>query len=158
MNKLIGLLLVLFLSGTCSAQLVKKLSIDELDQYIKSAQKPMVLNFWASFCRPCVDELPYFMEAQQQYPEVELVMVSLDLPAYYPDKVESFLRAKNFIGATQFWLNETNADSFCPRIDPSWDGAIPVTLWVNPAKGYRKFVHRSMTGAQVKLAYQELTR
>lgn len=145
------------LSIITPAQTVKKVSIDELDAYIKLAQKPMVVNFWATFCRPCVDELPGFMEAQQQYPEVELVMVSLDLPGFYPDKVEGFIRAKNF-RATQFWLNESNADSFCPRIDASWDGAIPVTLWINPAKNYRKFVGRTMTNPQIKLAYQELVQ
>lgn len=158
MNKILGFLLCICLAGSSTAQMVKKISIDELDTYIKSAQKPMVINFWATFCRPCIEELPYFLEAQQQYPQVELVMVSLDLPGYFPEKVESFLRAKNFLGPTQVWLNETNADNFCPRIDPAWDGAIPVTLWINPSKSYRKFVNRSMTGPQIKLAYQELTQ
>jgi hypothetical protein len=39
------------LSIIAPAQTVKKVSIDELDAYIKSAQKPMVVNFWATFCR-----------------------------------------------------------------------------------------------------------
>lgn len=143
-------------SNAAEAQVVKKVSIDELDTYIKSAQKPMVVNFWATFCRPCIDELPYFLSSQQLHPEVEFVMVSLDLPGYYPTKIQQFLVSKNFGGGTQFWLNETNADDFCPRIDPSWDGAIPVTLWINPAKQYRKFVNRPMTEAQINLAYKEL--
>lgn len=157
MNKLVVLLVCCLIVVNGTAQTVKKVSIDELENYIKTAQKPMVVNFWATFCRPCIDELPAFMEAQQSYPEVELVMVSLDLPGFFPEKVEGVIRSKNFT-ATQFWLNETNADVFCPRIDPAWDGAIPVTLWLNPAKNYRKFLHRAMTAPQIKLAYQELVQ
>lgn len=157
MKNLLCFLLLCFVFGIATAQSVKRLSIDELENYINASQKPMVVNFWATFCRPCIEELPHFLEARQQYPQVELVMVSLDLPGFYPGKIEQFLSSRNFTGPTQFWLNETNADSFCPRIDPSWDGAIPVTLWINPAKKYRKFINRAMTDAQIKLAFQELT-
>jgi hypothetical protein len=37
------------------------------------------------------------------------------------------------------WLDETNADLFCPVVDPSWSGAIPASLFVNNATHYRKF-------------------
>ena len=158
MKNLLCFLLCCFVFGIASAQSVKKLSIEELDTYINNSRKPLVVNFWATFCRPCIEELPHFLEFSKLYPQVELVLVSLDLPGFYPAKIEQFLSSRNITGATQFWLNETNADSFCPRIDKSWDGAIPVTLWVNPEKQYRKFVNRAMTDVQIKLAFQELTQ
>ena len=157
MKQILCFLLYFFLQGELSAQFVKKVSIGELENYINASQKPLVVNFWATFCKPCVEELPYFLASVNQHDTVELVLVSLDLPDYFPTRIENFLKNRQLIRATHFWLDETNADSFCPRIDPGWEGAIPVTLWVNNGKGYRKFVNRPMTEAQIKLAFVELT-
>lgn len=157
--KQVTLLLLFFFACVCSqAQMVKKISIDDLDNYIRNSNKPMVVNFWASFCKPCIEEIPYFLESAAKNDSVEMVLVSLDLPDFYPAKVESFLKKRNFIGATQFWLNETNADDFCPRIDPSWQGAMPVTLFVNNNRAYRRFVGRPMTQLQVIEAFELLTK
>lgn len=158
MKQILCFLLYFFLLGTVSGQMVKKISIGELESYINSSPRPLVVNFWATFCKPCIEELPYFLSAAEKHDSVELVLVSLDLPDYYPAKVETFLKTRQFTNATLFWLDETNADTFCPRIDPGWEGAIPVTLWVDNSKAYRKFVNRPMTEAQIRLAFTELTK
>ncbi len=155
------IMLLLLVSGAClalNAQQVKKVSIDELEQYIQKSDRPLVVNFWATFCKSCIEEIPFFIQSRNAHPGVELVLVSLDLPDYYPAKVESFLRKKAFGDATHFWLDETNADTFCPRIDPLWEGAMPVTLFVNRSSNYRRFVGRPMTGPQVIEAFEELVR
>src|SRR5438093_430004 len=104
------------------AQHVKKVSINELENYIANSNTPLVVNFWATFCKPCIEELPYFFQSADRHTAVEILLVSLDLPDFYPAKVESFLKQKNFLKATAFWLDEVNADIFCPRIDSSWEG------------------------------------
>ena len=43
------------------------------------------------------------------------------------------------------WLQETDADYFCPKIDTTWSGSIPATLFVNTKTGYRKFFEGEMT-------------
>jgi hypothetical protein len=68
---------------------------------------------------------------------VKLLLVSLDLHEDYP-KIKPFVAKKKF-SAPVVWLNETNADYFCPKVDTSWSGAIPATLFVNNKTGYRKF-------------------
>jgi thiol-disulfide isomerase/thioredoxin len=154
----IGILCIILIEQV-QAQLVKKISVGELEQFIADSKTPLVINFWATFCKPCIDEIPYFLAAAEAKGDsMELVLVSLDLPEYFPKKVESFLLARQFTGPTQFWMNETNADSFCPRIDTSWEGTMPVTLFVNNKKIYRRFVNRPMTELQVKEAFNELIR
>ena len=136
-------------------RLLKKISIGQLEQYITDSKTPLVINFWATFCKPCIEEMPYFIGNARRRPDVELVFVSLDLPDFFPSKVTDFIRKRNFMKATHFWLNETNADTFCPRIDSSWEGAMPVTLFVSKDK-QRKFVGRPMTEAQVSREFDLL--
>jgi hypothetical protein len=99
-----------------------------------------------------VEEIPYFMETVKKYSEqkVELLLMSCDFPSSYPNKILDLIKKKHF-EATFFWLNETNADYFCPKIDPKWDGTLPSTLYVDAKTGYRKFFGRPMTDRQIDL-------
>ena len=148
--RIMGAVLFFFLlGGACSAQQVTRISIAELQAYIHKSEKPLVVNFWATFCKPCVEEIPYFQSTiRNQYKgDVELLLVSLDLPDYYPSRIANFATQKNF-SASIFWLNETNADYFCPMIDSSWSGAIPCTLMINNKKRYRKFFDDQLSAVQ----------
>lgn len=138
-------------AGTLLGQEVKKVKMTDLEAYIKNSDHPLVVSFWATWCAPCVEEIPWLQEAVEKHKKdgVELVLVSLDFASYYPAKISAFIKEKKF-KATFYWLDETNADYFCPFIDPKWDGAIPVTLLVNNKTGYRKFVNRQLTDRQVE--------
>ena len=65
--------------------------------------------------------------------------MSLDLPTFYPARIAAFAKKNNY-NTNIVWLNETNADIFCPMIDKKWSGAIPSTIIVNNKTGYRKFI------------------
>ena len=99
-----------------------------------------VINFWATFCKPCNEEIPDFIRLADKYKKqkVKLLLVSLDLPSYVPVRLPEFIK-KNKYKTNHVWLNETNADHFCPGIDAKWSGAIPATIIVNNKTGYRKF-------------------
>lgn len=148
----------MLLAAICLGQEVKKMKVKDVEAYIQNSNRPMLVNFWATWCAPCVEEIPYFIETVKKYEadSVELVLVSLDFPNYYPGQVTGFIKQKKY-EATFFWLNETNADYFCPRIDKKWDGTIPVTLFVNNKTGYRKFFNRALTDRQVELETKRLT-
>jgi len=146
-SKILVLLLVLGIN--IQAQDIKKMKIAELETYIQQSDHPLIVNFWATFCVPCVREIPTFQEIVSKYKGVELLLVSLDLPSYYPAKISSFVKEKK-ITATIAWLNETNADYFCPKIDKKWSGGIPSTLFVNNKTKYRRFFERELTGVEVE--------
>lgn len=140
------------LASLAFCQTIKKVKVTEVEAYIKNSDHPIVLSCWATWCAPCNEEIPYFMETVKKYREqkVELLLISLDFAKYYPNKIAEQINKKHF-EATFFWLDETNADYFCPKIDPKWDGTLPSTLYVDPKTGYRKFFGRPMTDRQIDL-------
>jgi len=123
-----------------NAQDIKAIKVTELARTIKESKGPLIVNFWATFCVPCLQEIPYFQELTQQYKSqnVSLIFVSLDLKEAYPLKVNEMAKKLNLCYPV-VWLNETNADYFCPKIDTSWTGGMPSSLLVNNSTGYHKF-------------------
>lgn len=141
------------------AQEIKKVKIEDVAAYIKNADHPVVVNFWATWCAPCVEEIPWFQKLVNEYDaaHAELVLVSLDFPKNYQEAVTKFAE-KNNLSATLYWLDETNADHFCPYIDSNWFGNIPVTLFVNNKTGYRKFMDDQVKEEELKTILGELVR
>ncbi len=122
-----------------------KWKITDVENYIASSKDDvLVINFWATFCKPCIAEIPGFIRVVEKHraDSVKLLLVSLDMPSQYPN-VPAFIRKHNF-NAQHAWLNETDADYFCPKIDPKWSGAIPATLIVNTRTGKRLFFEEEM--------------
>lgn len=157
MKKVFISLFILLLASFAFGQSVKKMNIADLENYISKSEKPLIINFWATFCKPCIEEIPYFQNTIKEKYEglVDLVLVSLDLPDYFPKKISSFITQRNF-SVPIVWLNETNADYFCPKIDVKWSGAIPATLMINNKTNYRKFYDRQLTPLQFEREVKEL--
>jgi len=126
-------------------EVVKSFSADNDTTY--------VVNFWATFCKPCNAEIPDFIRIVDKYKskKVKLLLVSLDLPSYYPAKIKAFAKQHNY-KTNIAWLNETDADRFCPMIDAKWSGAIPATIIVNNKTGYRKFFEDQVVADDFEVA------
>jgi thiol-disulfide isomerase/thioredoxin len=143
--------------ATVSAQDIPKLKMTEVvERFSKKNDSIYVINFWATFCKPCVAEIPGFINITNNYKKdkVKLVLVSLDLPSFYPKRIATFA-AKNNFNASLAWLDETNADYFCPMIDTAWSGAIPATIIVNTKTGYKKFFEAEMKGEEFERELQK---
>lgn len=159
MRKFAFCLILVFSTAFIHAQTIKKVTMDELKTYLETSKKPLVINFWATWCKPCVEELPYLV-AQTKALEnkgVELILVSLDFEDNYPNDIKNFLKKNNY-QATNFWLNETDATEFCPKLDKKWEGTIPVTLMLDNTKNYRKFYGFALTSKELEKALQLLLK
>lgn len=135
------------LGCTVQAQEIKKWKITDVEKLIAASDSEvLVINFWATFCKPCVAEIPFFIQITNSHAkdDVKLFLVSVDLPAYYPAKIVNFAKEHGF-NARISWLQETNADYFCPKIDSAWSGSIPATLIINNRTGYRKFIEGELS-------------
>lgn len=141
------------------SQQITKAKIEDITAYIQKADHPLIVNFWATWCKPCVAELPLLQQTAEQNKsaQIELVLVSLDFPEAYPNDILDFIKKRN-INATFFWLDETDADHFCPVIDKQWQGSIPATLIVNKKNNYRKFAEKKIDPTELESAVKEMLK
>ena len=91
--------------------------------------KTRVINFWATWCKPCVAELPYFELINSRYPDdkVEVILVSLDLPRHVESKLIPFVK-KQKIESRVILLDDPDANSWIPKVSKDWSGSIPATI------------------------------
>jgi thiol-disulfide isomerase/thioredoxin len=150
-KRLVILLFALVVMSGLQAQGIKKIKITDLEKTMMESTGPTIISFWATFCIPCLEEIPYFQEEIAKYKQdsIQYLLVSLDLEDHFPKKIEAVVK-KNKITAPVVWLDEYNADYFCPKVDPKWSGAIPATLFINNKKGYRKFYEDQVSHDQLK--------
>lgn len=129
------LILVLFSSFTANAQdLITFKTFDELNAYLKeNNSKPLVVNFWATWCAPCVKELPYFEKLNRENPNVKVILVSLDFEKQVENKLKPFLKKKKYT-TTSIYLADKDYNSWLPKVDKNWSGSIPATLIINQGK------------------------
>ncbi len=145
-------ILFLFLSSIlpARAQQASKIKISYLEQRLKQPDTLFIVNFWATWCGPCVAELPGFnrIDSAWKGKPVKVLLVSLDFPEAFPLKLNNFLVGKR-IQAQVLWLDESDANIFIPKISHDWSGAIPATLFSCVNTGTRDFQEK-------KLSYDEL--
>lgn len=117
-----------------------------------------VINFWATWCLPCREEIPAFNQLEESYEDslFKLLFVSLDFPGQVDKSLIPFIKAHK-MKAKIVLLDDPNANSWINKVDPSWSGAIPATLIYN--KNFRKFYEQSFTYPQLKhIVEQNLIR
>lgn len=122
---------------------IKSLTYKELKPFLeKKDDKIYVINFWATWCGPCVKELPYFEKINAIYANknVEVLLVSLDFPKQIEKQLIPFIE-KNKLQSEVVLLDDVNENYWIKAIDSTWSGAIPATIIYN--KNRRKFYEQS---------------
>jgi thiol-disulfide isomerase/thioredoxin len=99
-----------------------------------------IINFWATWCKPCVEELPAFVQLADSYlgQKVRVIMVSNDTRKLYETKLVDFTMKKG-IFPYSVWMSAANPDAWINSIDEQWSGAIPATLLYKGSIGFRWF-------------------
>lgn len=123
----------------------------------KTDNKVHVVNFWATWCAPCIKELPYFEKVKAEYEAkgVEVLLVSLDFPRQYEKKLKPFIKEKK-LKSKVVCLNDVNQNRWIPEIDNSWSGALPATIIYNSDE--RKFYERSFTYEELEKEVQQFLK
>jgi thiol-disulfide isomerase/thioredoxin len=118
---------------------------DDLAQSLKTSPDTLhVINYWATWCKPCVAELPY-LEALLDDDSIEnlkLTLVSLDFKHQINTKLLSFLN-EHSIKANVVVLTDGNSNAYINKVDKMWEGSIPATIFKKGDKRlfYEKSFH-----------------
>ena len=131
-------------SGAREAQLAVY-TYDEIAPLLeKKTDTTYVINFWATWCMPCVKELPYFERVSEQHKDkkVKFLLVSMDMESQIEKRLIPFLKAKKIKNEVVV-LDDPDADSWIQKVDQGWSGAIPATLIYR--KDQRAFFEQSFT-------------
>ncbi|MGB1283784.1 MAG: TlpA disulfide reductase family protein, partial [Polaribacter sp.] len=138
-KKTILVLALFFVFSSCKKEIKKDdfIPITTVSSYTYKELKPLlhkddgkiyVVNFWATWCAPCVKELPYFEKLKEVYQDknVEVLLVSLDFPKQIEERLIPFINKKK-LKSKVVLLNDSNEDIWIKAIDSTWSGAIPAT-------------------------------
>ncbi len=101
----------------------------------KKDNKVYVINFWATWCRPCVKEMPAFNKLYEEYLDknVEIILVSLDFGKNIQGRISDF-KKRHAIKSKIIILDDPDSNSWINLVNQDWSGAIPATLIYNNTK------------------------
>lgn len=114
---------------------------------VKENDTLYVINFWATWCAPCVKELPYFeaFNAENSNKKIKVILVSLDFKKQIESNFKPFLKKKNYQTEVVL-LNDKDYNSWLSKVDENWSGAIPAT-WLIYGKR-RLFVEKDFKNVE----------
>lgn len=138
---LLGLSLAMASFGQSSApraellnpKTVEAISADEFRQLIAHQRGNVVLvNFWATWCAPCIKEIPEIIRLQEKYKErgLRVIAVSMDEPEELEANVRPFV-AKRFPGFVSYLCKESDHDKFASVVDPTWAEILPTNFLID---------------------------
>lgn len=141
-----------FMPPTLQAQKIEKIGVPELEKILASPDDVLhVVNFWATWCPPCVTEMPHFEKLSKEYKDkgVKFILISLDFPSQIDTKLIPFL-GKNKITADVKVMTNLDYNSWIEKVDTAWQGNIPVTLFFNNTRKVKYFHPSEVTEKELR--------
>jgi thiol-disulfide isomerase/thioredoxin len=129
----------------------KIVKLAELEKLLKtSSDQIQVINFWATWCGPCVKEMPLIEKVGMERNDIRITLVSMDLELdENPDKVFRFVERKA-IKSNVLILDASDPNSWIDKIEKQWNGSLPATIVINTKTGKRAFVGKELKEGELE--------
>ena len=131
--KLVSLIGLLIGLNVCFVK-AQNVEVIKYEEFFNKVNQPteqlIVVNFWATWCGPCVEEMPHFLEiyeANKNNPNFKLLFVSMDRVKQL-DKVNQFIKTHNINAEVALLDDNKRMNEWMPKVDNTWSGNIPVTV------------------------------
>lgn len=124
---------------------VPQLTFEDLEPRLYTESDSLyIVNFWATWCVPCIKELPEFEKINEEYSDrgVKVLLVSLDNPDHMESRLLPFI-SKHKLKSEIVLLDDPRSNRWIPMVDESWSGAIPATIIFT--KNSRSFYEKVFT-------------
>lgn len=151
------IILLLFSTVTAFSQ-VKTVKLDALTSLLNNdADSVYVINFWATWCKPCIEELPYFEEANSAFSKknVRVILVSLDSPLELDRVLLPFVKKKD-LKSEILLLDEQNPNEWIDKIEPEWTGSLPATIILRNRIKKRVFLEKQLEKEELFTTIQSM--
>lgn len=154
--KLLKILTVFFCISTyhSKAQTVSIITLNDLEARMEKGKDTLyIVNFWATWCAPCVKEIPYFEKLGKTYANkpMKVILVSLDFKSNLEKAVIPFVKEKKL--QSDVFLIENPNDQFINSVHKDWSGALPATLFVRKEKNIRAFYEQEFSWEELHNIY-----
>ena len=140
-------IVILLVSSCKSKEIDKNATIEILDQFEElqtiidsESDNVLVLNFWSTYCPPCIKEMPHFNQLASAYQNrnIRILLISLDDVSQLDARIYPFVKKHN-IQQEVMVLKDQNYTKWTEKIDESWYGALPATLIIYEGKRNFRF-------------------
>lgn len=159
MRSVIIPLFLVLCSQTVQAQSYRKMDFNTFSRFLETPGDTLyILNFWATWCKPCLEEIPAFTKLANENPEakVRVILICLDNSMQWETGLATYLE-KNDPGAEVWVLPDNRPADWMAVVDPSWKGSIPATLFFNNARHIRKLVETQLDYKYLESCVTELS-
>jgi len=132
-----------FVISVCYSQEIPVYDFEKLKPLLyKQNDTVYLVNFWSTWCVPCVKEMPVLQKIESKYSnkKFKILLVSLDFPNHIENKVVPFLKKYN-IKSKVILIDDPDFNSWIDKVYKSWNGSIPATLIYDKTK--RDFYEKS---------------
>ena len=154
MKSIFSFLIICFLQSHAFSQKISLLTLEQLDARVNNGKDTVfVINFWATWCGPCVEELPNFEKLNRDYSseKIKVILVSVDFKSKLKSALAPFVKLKK-LQSEVFLLDEPDQQAFIDRVNKSWSGSIPATLFIK--NGQRSFFEKEFTYTELVNTYK----
>lgn len=150
--KIFAVAILIFFMQNAKAQLYALKQFDEVNVFFDNTNDTLyVVNFWATWCKPCIEELPYFEKLYSDYQNkpVKIILISLDTEKQWEGSLVPFLEKTKL--SPEIWImpNRKPMD-WIDQINPEWQGSIPATFIFNNHRKIKFFEEQPLSYEQLK--------